>query len=130
MSVHSARWRTLAQTLMDTSALEREKAPGRSRPGWLVVPGPVRAAVLVLGLAELGSPRREGRDGAIVIPLRRAACEIPEVRLELFGPRRTAVAALERPIASAEHPIIRSAELAQGWSWCHIDEIKFVVEPR
>ncbi len=28
------------------------------------------------------------------------------------------------------HPIIRSAEPGEDWSWCYVDEIAFVVEPR
>jgi hypothetical protein len=27
------------------------------------------------------------------------------------------------------HPIIRSAELGEDWSWCYVDEVAFVVAP-
>jgi uncharacterized UBP type Zn finger protein len=29
--------------------------------------------------------------------------------------------------ASAQHPIIRSAEPGEDWSWCYLDEVGFVV---
>ncbi len=28
------------------------------------------------------------------------------------------------------HPIARSAEPGEDWSWCFVDEVAFVVEPR
>ena len=28
----------------------------------------------------------------------------------------------------ASHPIIKSAEPGEGWSWCYVDEVAFVVE--
>ncbi|HZQ89197.1 MAG TPA: UBP-type zinc finger domain-containing protein [Gaiellaceae bacterium] len=28
----------------------------------------------------------------------------------------------------ASHPIIKSAEPSEGWSWCYVDEVAFVVE--
>ena len=28
------------------------------------------------------------------------------------------------------HPIIRSAEPGEGWSWCYIDEVAFAFAPR
>ena len=30
---------------------------------------------------------------------------------------------------SADHPIFRSAERGEDWSWCVIDEVAFVVTP-
>jgi uncharacterized UBP type Zn finger protein len=27
------------------------------------------------------------------------------------------------------HPIVRSAESGEAWSWCFVDEVAFVVEP-
>lgn len=27
------------------------------------------------------------------------------------------------------HPIVRSAEPGEEWSWCYVDEVAFVVEP-
>jgi hypothetical protein len=27
------------------------------------------------------------------------------------------------------HPIIRSAEPGENWSWCYVDEVTFVLEP-
>jgi hypothetical protein len=30
--------------------------------------------------------------------------------------------------ASASHPIVRSAEPGEDWSWCFVDEVAFVVE--
>jgi hypothetical protein len=27
-----------------------------------------------------------------------------------------------------EHPIVRSAERGENWSWCYVDEVAFVVE--
>jgi uncharacterized UBP type Zn finger protein len=29
----------------------------------------------------------------------------------------------------AAHPIIRSAEPGEEWSWCYVDEVAFVVRP-
>ena len=29
---------------------------------------------------------------------------------------------------AAEHPIIRSLEPGEDWSWCYVDEVAFVVE--
>ena len=34
-----------------------------------------------------------------------------------------------RHAAEAEHPIARSAEPGETWSWCFVDEVAFVVEP-
>ncbi len=31
--------------------------------------------------------------------------------------------------AETSHPIIRSAEPGEDWSWCYVDEVAFVVEP-
>jgi len=31
--------------------------------------------------------------------------------------------------AEADHPIARSAEPGETWSWCYVDEVAFVVEP-
>jgi len=28
----------------------------------------------------------------------------------------------------ASHPIIKSTEPGEGWSWCYVDEVAFVVE--
>jgi uncharacterized UBP type Zn finger protein len=28
-----------------------------------------------------------------------------------------------------EHPVVRSAERGEDWSWCYVDELAFVVEP-
>jgi hypothetical protein len=30
---------------------------------------------------------------------------------------------------SEAHPIARSAESGEDWSWCFVDEVAFVVEP-
>jgi uncharacterized UBP type Zn finger protein len=30
----------------------------------------------------------------------------------------------------AGHPIVRSAEPGEDWSWCYVDEVDFVVAPR
>jgi ubiquitin-hydrolase Zn-finger-containing protein len=30
---------------------------------------------------------------------------------------------------SAEHPVARSAEPGETWSWCYIDQVAFVIEP-
>jgi len=29
-----------------------------------------------------------------------------------------------------DHPIARSAERGEDWSWCFVDEVGFIVEPR
>ncbi len=29
----------------------------------------------------------------------------------------------------AQHPIVRSAEPGEDWSWCYVDEVLFVVTP-
>ncbi len=34
-----------------------------------------------------------------------------------------------RHAAAASHPIARSAERGEDWSWCYVDEVGFVVEP-
>jgi uncharacterized UBP type Zn finger protein len=34
-----------------------------------------------------------------------------------------------RHAAEAGHPIARSAEPGEDWSWCFVDEVGFVVEP-
>jgi uncharacterized UBP type Zn finger protein len=34
-----------------------------------------------------------------------------------------------RHAAEASHPIARSAETGEEWSWCYVDEVSFVVEP-
>ena len=34
-----------------------------------------------------------------------------------------------RHAADAAHPIARSAEPGETWSWCFVDEVAFVVEP-
>ena len=31
--------------------------------------------------------------------------------------------------ADAGHPIARSAEAGEDWSWCYVDEVAFVVQP-
>jgi hypothetical protein len=31
--------------------------------------------------------------------------------------------------AATEHPIIRSAEPGEDWSWCFVDEVAFVLRP-
>jgi Zn-finger in ubiquitin-hydrolases and other protein len=31
---------------------------------------------------------------------------------------------------SASHPIVRSAEPGEEWSWCFVDEVAFVIEGR
>jgi len=28
------------------------------------------------------------------------------------------------------HPIIRSAEPGEDWSWCYVDEVAFTIPPR
>jgi uncharacterized UBP type Zn finger protein len=33
-----------------------------------------------------------------------------------------------RHAAEAEHPIVRSAEPGEDWSWCYLDEVAFVVD--
>jgi uncharacterized UBP type Zn finger protein len=30
--------------------------------------------------------------------------------------------------AEAGHPIVRSAEPAEDWSWCYVDEVAFTIE--
>jgi uncharacterized UBP type Zn finger protein len=30
---------------------------------------------------------------------------------------------------SEDHPIARSAEPGEGWSWCYVDEVAFVLGP-
>jgi CPA2 family monovalent cation:H+ antiporter-2 len=32
-----------------------------------------------------------------------------------------------RHAADADHPIARSAEPGENWSWCYVDELAFVV---
>jgi len=34
-----------------------------------------------------------------------------------------------RHAAEAGHPIARSAEPGEDWSWCYVDEVAFVVAP-
>lgn len=34
-----------------------------------------------------------------------------------------------RHAAADGHPIARSAERGEDWSWCYVDEVGFVVEP-
>jgi len=34
-----------------------------------------------------------------------------------------------RHAREADHPIARSAEPGEDWSWCFVDEVAFVVEP-
>jgi hypothetical protein len=34
-----------------------------------------------------------------------------------------------RHAATAGHPIARSAEPGEEWSWCYVDELAFVVDP-
>jgi hypothetical protein len=34
-----------------------------------------------------------------------------------------------RHAAAAGHPIARSAEPGEDWSWCYVDEVGFVVDP-
>ena len=34
-----------------------------------------------------------------------------------------------RHAAEAGHPIVRSAEAGEDWSWCYVDEVDFVVAP-
>ena len=34
-----------------------------------------------------------------------------------------------RHAAEAAHPIARSAEPGEDWSWCYVDEVAFVVAP-
>jgi hypothetical protein len=34
-----------------------------------------------------------------------------------------------RHAAEDDHPIARSAEAGEEWSWCFVDEVAFVVEP-
>ncbi len=34
-----------------------------------------------------------------------------------------------RHALEAGHPIARSAEPGEDWSWCYVDEVAFVVEP-
>ena len=31
--------------------------------------------------------------------------------------------------AKQSHPIVRSAEPGEDWSWCFVDELAFLVEP-
>jgi uncharacterized UBP type Zn finger protein len=35
-----------------------------------------------------------------------------------------------RHAGDVDHPIVRSAESGEDWSWCFLDEIAFVVNPR
>ena len=35
-----------------------------------------------------------------------------------------------RHASAAGHPIARSAERGEDWSWCYVDEVAFVVEAR
>jgi hypothetical protein len=34
-----------------------------------------------------------------------------------------------RHASEADHPIVRSAEPGEDWSWCFLDEVAFSVEP-
>ena len=34
-----------------------------------------------------------------------------------------------RHAGASGHPIIRSAEPGEDWSWCYVDEVAFVLEP-
>jgi hypothetical protein len=34
-----------------------------------------------------------------------------------------------RHAREAAHPIVRSAQPGEDWSWCFVDEVAFVVEP-
>jgi uncharacterized UBP type Zn finger protein len=34
-----------------------------------------------------------------------------------------------RHAKASGHPIIRSAEPGENWSWCYVDEVSFVLEP-
>ena len=34
-----------------------------------------------------------------------------------------------RHALQADHPIARSAEPGEDWSWCYLDEVAFVIEP-
>ena len=29
---------------------------------------------------------------------------------------------------ATEHPIVRSAEHGENWSWCYVDQVAFVIE--
>jgi uncharacterized UBP type Zn finger protein len=33
-----------------------------------------------------------------------------------------------RHAAESSHPIVRSAEPGEDWSWCYVDEVAFVIE--
>lgn len=33
-----------------------------------------------------------------------------------------------RHAAEASHPIVRSAEPGEDWSWCYVDEVTFIIE--
>ena len=34
-----------------------------------------------------------------------------------------------RHALEADHPIARSAEPGEDWSWCYLDEVAFVIDP-
>jgi uncharacterized UBP type Zn finger protein len=34
-----------------------------------------------------------------------------------------------RHASAASHPIVRSAEPNEDWSWCFLDEVAFIVDP-
>ena len=48
-----------------------------------------------------------------------------EIRCCDSSPNRHA----SRHAAAAGHPIARSAEPGEDWSWCYVDEVAFVVAP-
>jgi hypothetical protein len=33
-----------------------------------------------------------------------------------------------RHAAEASHPIVRSAEPGEDWSWCYVDQVTFIIE--
>jgi uncharacterized UBP type Zn finger protein len=33
-----------------------------------------------------------------------------------------------RHAAEADHPIVRSAEPGEDWSWCYVDQVTFIIE--
>ena len=44
--------------------------------------------------------------------------------------RLLAEQARDRPRRESGHPIIRSAEPGEDWSWCYLDEVAFTLAPR
>jgi hypothetical protein len=41
------------------------------------------------------------------------------------SPNRHATAHANR----TDHPVVRSAEPGEDWSWCYVDEVAFVIKP-